>query len=127
MQRIKCHFESQYFPCLLENMASSTGGNQVSFSVKWAGKLYTIDGLDPAAATVADLKSAIHAKTDVLPARQKLLNLRFKVEMGRFRKNVTRIPPTHDSGGWSRLLISHCKNYTAIHLFLLIYEKWLMN
>ena len=56
----------------VKKMASS---NSLSVSVKWAGKLYTIDDFDPAATTVGDLKSAIHAKTNVLPSRQKLLNL----------------------------------------------------
>ncbi len=45
--------------------------------VKWAGKEYDIE-VTSTSATVADLKSLIHAKTNVLPARQKLLNLRFK-------------------------------------------------
>ena len=53
-------------------MASS---NSLSVSVKWAGKLYALDEFNPAATTVGDLKSAIHAKTNVMPARQKLLNL----------------------------------------------------
>ena len=55
-----------------------TSSNLLSVSVKWAGKLFTIDDFDPAATTVGDLKSAIQAKTNVMPARQKLLNLKFK-------------------------------------------------
>jgi len=44
-------------------------------SVKWGGKLYALDAFDPAATTVGQLRAAIHAKTNVLPHRQKLLNL----------------------------------------------------
>ena len=58
-------------------MASNDGSN-VSLVVKWAGKEYSIDNV-AISSTVNDLKSAIHAKTNVLPSRQKLLNLRFKV------------------------------------------------
>ena len=58
------------------NMAASNG-DQVNLVVKWAGKEYPIDNL-PLASTVQQLKSAIHGKTNVLPSRQKLLNLRFK-------------------------------------------------
>ena len=57
-------------------MASNDGSN-VSLVVKWAGKEYSIDNV-AISSTVNDLKSAIHAKTNVLPSRQKLLNLRFK-------------------------------------------------
>ena len=56
---------------------ASANGDHLSVVVKWAGKEYPIDNLKPAA-TVLDLKSAIHVKTNVLPARQKLLNLRLK-------------------------------------------------
>ncbi len=49
----------------------------LSLIVKWAGKEYTIDNL-PLNSSVQDLKSMIQLKTNVLPSRQKLLNLRFK-------------------------------------------------
>ena len=51
--------------------------SNASFIVKWAGKEYAIDNL-AVSSTVKDLKFAIQAKTNVLPERQKLLNLRFK-------------------------------------------------
>ena len=54
-----------------------SGDENVSLIVKWAGKEYPIENL-PLNSTVQDLKSAIQGKTNVLPARQKLLNLRFK-------------------------------------------------
>lgn len=50
---------------------------RVSVVVKWAGKEYPIDNL-PVTSTVMDLKAAIQGKTNVLPNRQKLLNLRHK-------------------------------------------------
>ena len=56
---------------------AASNGDQVNLVVKWAGKEYPIDNL-PLSSTVQQLKSAIHAKTNVLPTRQKLLNLRFK-------------------------------------------------
>ena len=56
---------------------AASNGDQVNLVVKWAGKEYPIDNL-PLASTVQQLKSAIHGKTNVLPSRQKLLNLRFK-------------------------------------------------
>ena len=49
----------------------------LSIVIKWAAKEYPIDNV-PLTNTVQDLKNAIHVKTNVLPARQKLLNLRFK-------------------------------------------------
>ena len=39
-------------------------------------------------ATVADLKDLIAEKTNVLPTRQKLLNLRFKGNNDNFRKII---------------------------------------
>ncbi|CAG0887336.1 unnamed protein product [Cyprideis torosa] len=45
--------------------------------VKWAGQEYKICGLLPSC-TVSDLKEAIREKTQVLPDRQKLLNLKYK-------------------------------------------------
>jgi len=56
---------------------ATSNGDQVSLVVKWAGKEYAIENL-PLTSTVQQLKSAIQAKTNVLPTRQKLLNLRFK-------------------------------------------------
>lgn len=52
-------------------------GDTLSIVIKWAAKEYPIDNV-PLTNTVQDLKNAIHVKTNVLPARQKLLNLRFK-------------------------------------------------
>lgn len=51
--------------------------NTVSLIIKWAGKEYPIDNASTSW-SINELKSAISAKTNVLPARQKLLNLRFK-------------------------------------------------
>ena len=56
---------------------ATSNGDQVNLVVKWAGKEYQIENL-PLSSTVQHLKSAIQAKTNVLPTRQKLLNLRFK-------------------------------------------------
>jgi len=49
----------------------------VSLVIKWAGKEYPIKDL-PATSTVLDLKAVIQQKTMVMPARQKLLNLKHK-------------------------------------------------
>lgn len=49
----------------------------VSVIIKWAGKEYPMEDLDPNL-TVQDLKELIRDKTNVLPSRQKLLNLKFK-------------------------------------------------
>ena len=54
-----------------------SAGDNLSIIIKWAGKEYPIENI-PLSNTVLDLKNAIHVKTSVLPARQKLLNLRFK-------------------------------------------------
>ena len=56
---------------------SASNGDNFGVVIKWAGKEYPIENL-PLTSTVNDLKTAIHVKTNVLPARQKLLNLRFK-------------------------------------------------
>ena len=48
-----------------------------SITIKWAGKEYPIEGLT-ASTTVLNLKELIQEKTNVLPARQKLLNLKLK-------------------------------------------------
>jgi len=53
----------------------SAGADTVSLVIKWAGKEYPIEDL-PASSTVLDLKNVIQQKTQVLPARQKLLNLK---------------------------------------------------
>ena len=45
--------------------------------VKWAGKEYTVQDLDPTL-TVLDLKLEIQTQTGVRPDRQKLLNLKVK-------------------------------------------------
>ena len=45
--------------------------------VKWSGKEYTIRGLSDND-TVLDLKKAVQNETGVLPARQKLLGLKYK-------------------------------------------------
>ena len=57
--------------------ATTMSGDNFSVIIKWAAKEYPIENL-PLTSTVQDLKNAIHVKTNVLPARQKLLNLRFK-------------------------------------------------
>jgi len=54
-----------------------SAGDTLSIIIKWAGKEYPIENI-PLSNTVLDLKNTIHVKTSVLPARQKLLNLRFK-------------------------------------------------
>ena len=48
-----------------------------SLIIKWAGKEYPINGLS-SASSVLSLKELIYEKTNVLPARQKLLNLKLK-------------------------------------------------
>ena len=48
-----------------------------SLTIKWAGKEYSIEGIT-ASTTVLHLKELIQEKTNVLPARQKLLNLKLK-------------------------------------------------
>ena len=48
-----------------------------SLVIKWAGKEYPIEGLTPVT-TVLNLRQLIQEKTNVLPARQKLLNLKLK-------------------------------------------------
>ena len=53
--------------------------SSLNLVVKWAGKEYQIENISNLS-TVNDLKSAIQGKTNVLPSRQKLLNLRFKGE-----------------------------------------------
>ena len=49
----------------------------VSLIIKWAGKEYPIDDIANSS-SVLYLKQLIHAKTNVLPGRQKLLNLKLK-------------------------------------------------
>ena len=48
-----------------------------SIVIKWAGKEYPIEGLTNET-SVLSLKKLIYEKTNVLPARQKLLNLKHK-------------------------------------------------
>ena len=48
-----------------------------SLVIKWSGKEYKIEGLEPNM-DVSELKKLIHAQTGVLPERQKLLGLKFK-------------------------------------------------
>lgn len=48
-----------------------------SLTIKWAGKEYSVEGLT-STSSVLNLKELIHEKTNVLPARQKLLNLKLK-------------------------------------------------
>jgi len=48
-----------------------------TITIKWAGKEYPIEGLT-GSTTVLNLKELIQEKTNVLPARQKLLNLKLK-------------------------------------------------
>lgn len=52
-----------------------------SLIIKWAGKEYPIEGLT-STSSVINLKELIHEKTNVLPARQKLLNLKLKGILG---------------------------------------------
>ena len=49
----------------------------VSLVIKWAGKEYPITEL-PSGTTVLELKNIIQERTNVLPSRQRLLNLKFK-------------------------------------------------
>ena len=51
----------------------------ISLVIKWAGKEYPIEGLTNT--SVLGLKELIYEKTNVLPARQKLLNLKLKGKM----------------------------------------------
>ena len=51
----------------------------ISMVVKWAGKEYSMENIDPEA-TVLDLKLKIQGQTGVRPDRQKLLNLKVKGE-----------------------------------------------
>jgi ubiquitin-like domain-containing CTD phosphatase 1 len=55
----------------------SESAEQITLVVKWAGKEYPIEDF-PLTSTVSDLKKIIGQKTNVLPERQKLLNLRHK-------------------------------------------------
>jgi ubiquitin-like domain-containing CTD phosphatase 1 len=55
----------------------SASPEQISLVIKWSGKEFPIEDIN-LTSTVADLKSLISEKTNVLPERQKLLNLRFK-------------------------------------------------
>ena len=59
--------------------------------IKWAGKEYQIEGLQ-ADTTVLNLKQLIQEKTNVLPARQKLLNLKLKGMYGFISSQARNIP-----------------------------------
>ena len=52
----------------------------LSMVVKWAGKEYSMENIDPEN-TVLDLKVKIQSQTGVRPERQKLLNLKVKGEV----------------------------------------------
>ena len=58
-----------------------------SIVIKWAGKEYPIEGLTNET-SVLSLKELIYEKTNVLPARQKLLNLKHK---GTYRPKLSQI------------------------------------
>lgn len=58
-------------------MADGSSQKILSITIKWSGKDYIIDNLDPDD-TIGRLKDVIKDKTGVLPARQKLLGLKFK-------------------------------------------------
>ena len=61
----------------LSQKMSESKGDTINLVIKWAGKEYPLDDL-PLSSTVQDLKNVIQTKTNVLPVRQKLLNLRYK-------------------------------------------------
>ncbi|XP_031563519.1 ubiquitin-like domain-containing CTD phosphatase 1 [Actinia tenebrosa] len=58
-------------------MADGISEKIPSITIKWSGKDYVIDNLEPND-TIGRLKDVIKDKTGVLPARQKLLGLKFK-------------------------------------------------
>ena len=55
----------------------------ISITIKWSGKEISLEDVS-LTSTVADLKDLIADKTNVLPDRQKLLNLRFKGQLKAF-------------------------------------------
>ena len=55
----------------------------ISITIKWSGKEISLEDVS-LTSTVADLKDLIADKTNVLPDRQKLLNLRFKGQLKGF-------------------------------------------
>jgi len=59
---------------------SASNGTTTSLNlvIKWAGKEFPFQDLDGTSTTVLDLKKMIWEKTQVLPQRQKLLNLKMK-------------------------------------------------
>ncbi|KAK3705282.1 hypothetical protein QZH41_008173 [Actinostola sp. cb2023] len=68
-------------------MASGGSDEGVQIVIKWSGKEYAIDRLKPNH-TILELKEFIKDRTGVLPARQKLLGLKFK---GKPPDNDTKI------------------------------------
>jgi len=60
--------------------SNGNGGGVTSLNlvIKWAGKEFPFQDLDGTSTTVLDLKKMIWEKTQVLPQRQKLLNLKMK-------------------------------------------------
>lgn len=55
----------------------STMEDKIQLLIKWSGKEFKIEEF-PVNETVLELKEAIHKLTGVLPARQKLLNVKNK-------------------------------------------------
>ena len=56
-----------------------------SLVIKWAGKEIVLEDFQDST-TVKDLKNMITERTNVLPARQKLLNLKHKGEKSKVAK-----------------------------------------
>ncbi|CAG0890514.1 unnamed protein product [Darwinula stevensoni] len=71
------------------------------FCVKWAGNEYEIDGLQESH-TVFDLKEAIAKETQVLPHRQKLLNLKCK---GRPAPDATQLGQLDLKAGFKVMMV----------------------
>ena len=76
----------------------------ISITIKWSGKEISLEDVS-LTSTVVDLKDLIADKTNVLPDRQKLLNLRFKGQLkgfnyvsfdafGGFMEGLVHIEPT---------------------------------
>ena len=59
----------------------------ISITIKWSGKEISLEDVS-LTSTVADLKDLIADKTNVLPDRQKLLNLRFKGQLKGFNYSL---------------------------------------
>ena len=70
-------------------MESAVGmSGELVVNIKWNGSDYKIKTLT-ASATVADLKNAIFDQTHVMPARQKLLGLKYNGNFCFMHINVT--------------------------------------